>query len=150
MDKPVYDVTPVEPREVDILTREECLELLRSVPIGRVAVATPGAPPVVIPVNFVLDGEAIVFRSDPGTKLSALRGLPASFEVDVYDPLQQSGASVLVQGRAYEASHWEIDHVEVKPWAAGPKEHFVRIVPDVITGRRLRPTEATPDDRGYR
>ena len=77
-DAPITsDRTTLEP-----LTREECLELLATASVGRVAVALPGGPPLVLPVNFALDGDVVVFRSDPGSKLDALREHPASFQVD--------------------------------------------------------------------
>ncbi len=50
------------------------MALLRPGGLGRIAVAAPSGPPEVMPVNYVLDGEAVVFRSDLGTKLTLLRG----------------------------------------------------------------------------
>ena len=98
------------------------------------AVALPGGPPLVLPVNFALDGDVVVFRSDPGSKLDALREHPASFQVDFVDPFHRTGWSVLIQGFAYETSPAD---VEVDPWDGGPKAHWVRIFPGGITGRRL-------------
>ena len=91
-----------------------------------------------MPVNYLLDGDVVVFRSGPGTKLRALRGTPASFQLDDIDPTQRTGWSVLVRGRADEATHWEIDHLDLTAWAPGDKSHWVRVVPDAITGRRIR------------
>ena len=134
------------------LSREECLQLLASLSIGRVAVAEPGGAPLVVPVNYALVGEVIVFRTDPGSKLEALREHPASFQVDFIDPVHRTGWSVLVQGIAYETSKAEI---EVTPWDGGPKEHWVRIFPERSPGgafasRRCRPSIAAtcePDGR---
>ena len=130
----------------EVLSVAECLDLLASTSVGRVAVALPGGPPLVVPVNYALDGEVIVFRTDPGSKLEALREHPASFQVDAIDPLHRSGWSVLVQGFAYETSPAA---VEVEPWDAGPKEHWVRIYAGAITGRRLRLPGIDTDPRGY-
>jgi len=52
------------------LDRDECLELLAADGVGRLAVVQASTP-AVFPVNYVLDGEDIIFRSDPGTKLAA-------------------------------------------------------------------------------
>lgn len=133
------------------LDRQECLELLASQPVGRVSVAEPGQAPLVVPVNYRLDGEAIVFRTGPGMKATLLRRLPVSFEVDAVDWTGRTGWSVLLRGRAYVATHWETDHLNLMPWATGDKTIWLRIVPDEITGRRLLardlgwPSEA----RGY-
>jgi hypothetical protein len=129
------------------LTREECLELLATVSVGRVAVALPDSPPLVLPVNYAVDGDVIVFRSAPGSKLDALRDNPASFQVDWIDPLHRTGWSVLVQGFAYETSP---SGVEIEPWDPGPKEHWVRIFAGTITGRRLTLPPVEIDPRGYR
>lgn len=102
-----------------------------------------------VPVNFTLDGETVVFRSDEGSKIAALRVGPVSFEVDFFDPVHRSRWSVLVQGMAYEATSWEVDHMGLESWVEGPKVHWVRIVPAMVTGRRIRPAEAIPDLRGY-
>jgi nitroimidazol reductase NimA-like FMN-containing flavoprotein (pyridoxamine 5'-phosphate oxidase superfamily) len=130
-----------------VLSVEECLELLATASVGRLAVAQAGRPPLVVPVNFALDGDVIVFRSDLGAKLDALRQEPASFQVDWIDPLHHTGWSVLVQGFAYESS--PVD-VEVEPWAGGPKQHWVRLFAGTVTGRRLTLTLAEVDERGYR
>jgi nitroimidazol reductase NimA-like FMN-containing flavoprotein (pyridoxamine 5'-phosphate oxidase superfamily) len=131
---------------IELLPRDECLKLLATVSIGRVAVALPGSPPLVVPVNYALDGEVIVFRTDPGSKLDALRDHPASFQVDLIDPVHRTGWSVLVQGLAYETSPADM---EIEPWDSGDKAHWVRIFPGAITGRRLRLPELPVDERGY-
>jgi hypothetical protein len=39
--------------------------------------------PVILPVNYVVDGDAPVFRTDPGTKLdAAAEGAAVAFEGD--------------------------------------------------------------------
>ena len=128
---------------------DECLRLLASCPVGRLAVSVPGRAPLVVPVNFVLDGRVVVFRSDAGAKIDALRQGPVSFQVDQINPIEHTGWSVLVQGVAYEATHWETAHVQVEAWAPGVKGRYVRIVPDSITGRRIVHAELAFDTRGY-
>ena len=69
----------------EVLDRRECLRLLAGEDVGRVGVVEAGSP-LVLPVNFGMDGDIIVFRTGPGTKLSEARGHPACFEVDHFDP----------------------------------------------------------------
>jgi len=131
------------------LSREECLSLLGGFTVGRIAVATPGAAPLVMPVNYLLDGDVVVFRSGVGSKLRSLRGSPVSFQLDQIDPVQHTGWSVLVRGRSYEATRWETDHLHLQPWAPGDKGHWLRIVPDAISGRRLLNQGQFEDLGGY-
>src|SRR5690242_4420084 len=87
---------------------DECLLLLRTQPVGRVAVPVPDGAPLVIPVNYVVDDGVIVFRSNPGSKLRLMEGGPISFEVDYVDAYHRTGWSVLAQGRAHGASAAEV------------------------------------------
>ena len=131
------------------LAPDECYELLRSCPVGRIAVTRLDAAPLVVPVNFVLDGTAIVFRSASGSKVDALRWGPIAFQVDGIDPHRRTGWSVLVDGVAYEATHWEVQHLDLSPWAPGRKDRWVRLVPRSVTGRRIRKEFLVYDSRGY-
>jgi nitroimidazol reductase NimA-like FMN-containing flavoprotein (pyridoxamine 5'-phosphate oxidase superfamily) len=133
----------------EALTVEECLALAATAPIGRLAIGQSDGPPHVVPVNFLLDGDVVVFRSEVGTKFRLLRGAAVTFEVDAFDALTHTGWSVIFQGPAYEASHWETDHLQLEPWAPGSKAHWVRILPALVTGRRIRLVEITPSRRGY-
>ena len=82
------------------LTRDECLRLVATLPVGRIAVNAATGPPHVLPVNYVLDGDVIVFRTDPGTKLSVLRRRPVTFQTDLVDPVHRTGWSVSIKGWA--------------------------------------------------
>ncbi len=123
------------------LTREECLGLLATTSLGRVAV-TIGAVPAVLPVNYALLDDAVVFRSAPGTKLSAaVLGTVVAFEVDEADSVDHSGWSVLVVGHAAELREGpQLDAAKRLPlqaWAGGDRDHFVRIESERMSGRRL-------------
>src|SRR6476646_11639130 len=73
-------------RGLEILSTDECLDLLRSQTLGRVAVQI-GATPAISPVNYALLDDDVVFRTDPGTKLSAaLMRTMVAYEVDDTDP----------------------------------------------------------------
>jgi nitroimidazol reductase NimA-like FMN-containing flavoprotein (pyridoxamine 5'-phosphate oxidase superfamily) len=129
---------------IEWLDRDECLYLLAGEDVGRLAVVE-GRMPVVFPVNYALDGDAVVIRTDVGTKLGAAGRAPACFEVDCLDRRQRTGWSVLVTGRLEEVTPWdsEVFHrvtvLAVDPWAGGDKAHWLRLVPARITGRRVGP-----------
>ena len=133
-------------RAVKGIDRDECLRLLAAETIGRLAVVV-GRAPLILPVNYVLDGERIVFRSDPGTKVHyGLRG-PVAFEIDAFDRAAHTGWSVVVAGRLEEPPPFDasaqrhIRSLPVEPWAEGEKPHWLRLIPTSITGRRLVPTD---------
>ncbi|MGQ0520560.1 MAG: pyridoxamine 5'-phosphate oxidase family protein [Actinomycetota bacterium] len=138
-----------EAATLEDLPPEECLGLLRAHEVGRLAVGVPGEAPLVLPVNYVVDGETVVFRSGPGSKLRAMRGTPVSFQLDQIDPVHHTGWSVLLRGRAYETTRWETGHLDVEPWVPEGRDHWIRVVPDDISGRRIRAPERFVDLGGY-
>jgi nitroimidazol reductase NimA-like FMN-containing flavoprotein (pyridoxamine 5'-phosphate oxidase superfamily) len=123
------------------LTKSECFALLAREQLGRVAVVDDRGP-IVFPVNFVLDRHMVVFRTDEGTKLdAACRGSRVAFEIDGTDTAAHTGWSVLVRGEATEvtdpAELVRLRKLPLDPWAPGAKTHYVRILPAVLTGRRV-------------
>ena len=123
------------------LTRSECFELLAGERLGRVAVADDLGP-VVFPVNFVLDRHTVVFRTEAGTKLHAAgRGARVCFEVDHGDAITRTGWSVIVRGEITEVTdRSELARLAALPlqvWAPGVRDRLVRILPAVLTGRRI-------------
>src|SRR4051812_40764712 len=132
---------------VEVVDTAECLRLIASEEVGRLAVVSGGQPHV-IPVNYVVDGDTIVFRSADGTKLQAALEGPVAFEVDHFDRAGRGGWSVVVHGRAEvvtaaapPADAARLIGLAPEPWADFPKEHLVRILPRSFTGRRI-PTVA--------
>jgi nitroimidazol reductase NimA-like FMN-containing flavoprotein (pyridoxamine 5'-phosphate oxidase superfamily) len=136
--------------DLETLSVDECFDLLRRCTVGRVAVNAEHMGPLVVPVNFVLDGDAVVFRTDDGTKVRLLGDGYVSFEVDSIDHAHHTGWSVLVRGIAYEAQPWEVRDLDLVTWTSGSKDHWIRIVPGRVTGRRIVLTSLPVDDRGYR
>jgi len=134
------------------LSAQECLAHLAGESVGRIAISIH-ALPVILPVNFVMCDGDVVFRTGSGTKLAAATaGTVVAFEVDYYDRDGRSGWSVLVQGRAGEiADPVEVAEVRQLPlhaWALdGAADHYVRIHPTMISGRRFQPAgrEGRPD-----
>ncbi len=121
------------------LDRDECLELLASTPVGRVAYCDDEGP-VVIPVNHVVEGEDVLFRISGGSVMARRLGPVAAFQVDAFDDFRESGWSVLVRGRvSWVDLDGTPDEARPTPWAEGLRDLLVRITPTTITGRRLLP-----------
>lgn len=127
--------------DIEVLDPETCLGLLASEPLGRVAFLEAGAPRI-LPVNHLVDGSSVVFRSAVGAKLDAAdRHHPMAFEVDRYDGSQGTGWSVLVTGLAEivddEDEAERLDGLGLRSWAMGPQQQprWVRIRAEEITGR---------------
>jgi uncharacterized protein len=123
------------------LSPNECWRLLAATPVGRIGVLNDSAPEI-YPVNHVVDGDTVVFRTDPGSKLRALLRSPAvCYQADAVNPADATGWSVLIKGRAVEL-HDPRDLQRaaarrLRYWGLGDKPHWIRIVPDEITGRRI-------------
>ncbi|MFE7901018.1 pyridoxamine 5'-phosphate oxidase family protein [Streptomyces sp. NPDC057424] len=124
------------------LGRHECLCLLAKAPIGRI-VHTRQALPAVLPVNFRLDEEgAVLLRTSADSELArAVDGAVVAFEADEVDPVAQSGWSVVVTGRAAVVSdpdeHARLCREGPSSWVPSPEEVFVRVEPELVTGREL-------------
>jgi hypothetical protein len=123
-------------REID---RAECLELLGSHQVGRVAYCDDDGP-VVLPVTYVLEGDVVLFRTAPESAMaSRLRSAPASFQIDEFDDYTQTGWSVLVRGQAEYVEYADLPDPASRPepWAEGHRMLHIRIWPSEITGRRV-------------
>lgn len=123
------------------LTTRECWELLRTQAYGRLAIIDEDGP-MIYPINALVDHGTLVFRTTTGGKLNALRDDDrVSFEVDGVDADNDDAWSVVIRGSARPVTNQyeEIEVVElgVTPWQHGPKPVFVRVTPDVVTGRRF-------------
>jgi uncharacterized protein len=135
------DTGNADPFAVEELDEDSCWDYLRAARVGRIAVCIDGRPHVV-PINFFVNRRSIVFRTAEGTKLAALPRAEVAFEVDDYDPRTRCATSVIVAGRATavtEPDEWEsAQSLPLFPWHIAPKPYFVRIVPELVTGRRFR------------
>jgi uncharacterized protein len=136
---PVY---PIDHAGLEALPLDACLELLASVPLGRLGFHTDGEL-VVLPVNHALDGQDIVFRATQGSKLTVAEQEDlVAFEADDYDERTRAGWSVLVTGRATvvydEAETARLGQLGLEPWAtAVPHPFWIRIRPVSVSGRRI-------------
>ena len=126
---------------LEILSFDQCLQLLAMVPVGRVSFFADGEI-VVLPVNHVMDGPNPVFRTARGSKLSAAEGQNlVAFEADQYDNRTKSGWSVLVNGRVeviYEATEIRrLTQLGLHPWVTAVGRPFwIRIRPSSVSGRQ--------------
>jgi uncharacterized protein len=124
------------------LTHEECIQILRGHrSYGRIGYVVDGRA-VILPVNFAVDGDSLVFVTTEGTKQRWLaKHSRVSFEVDGGDPDEHTGWSVLVQGIAGEVTDTqELEALRRGPlvsWAVSPSAHWIRISLDHVSGRRL-------------
>jgi len=122
---------------LEILTEDECMALFGSTTVGRVGI-TIGALPAIFVVNYVLVDGDIVFRTSDGTKLeAALRHAVVAFEADLTDPVHHQGWAVQAVGIADELDPTDVTFSGPTPWAQGEREHFVRIRPEFVSGRRI-------------
>ena len=124
------------------MTREECLELLGSHQVGRLAFADDRGP-TALPVNYALDGRDLLSATSPYGAIAAWAPRrPVSFEIDDIDPAREAGWSVVVRGRAEESIYLDTPadpDDRPYPWAEGSRSFMLRIRSDTITGRRLIP-----------
>jgi len=128
------------------LEQDECFRLLAAAPLGRLAVVV-GTQPLIFPVNFALDGRAVVIRTATGTKLAGARGAPVAFECDGIDATYHTGWSVLVIADAEEVlDPLEIERIErlpVRPWSSLSETTWLRLRPKSVSGRRIPPPGRT-------
>jgi nitroimidazol reductase NimA-like FMN-containing flavoprotein (pyridoxamine 5'-phosphate oxidase superfamily) len=124
--------------------------LLASQHLGRV-VLVDELGPAAFPVNYVVDGHTVLFRTDQGSKLdAALRGTRVAFQIDGADEASRTGWSVLVRAEAMEVIHSDdlarVRELPLYPWAPGAKSHYVRLLPALLTGRRIAVPDGVPSN----
>jgi nitroimidazol reductase NimA-like FMN-containing flavoprotein (pyridoxamine 5'-phosphate oxidase superfamily) len=134
---------------LEVLERTECLRLVGTKILGRVAL-TSEALPVILPVNFLLVEDQIVIRTGRGTKLdAATRNAVVAFEVDDIDPMYHTGWSVLVTGVARDitgtADEEALPHTPAR-WAPERSQdgRVIAISCDLVTGRRITADVVAP------
>jgi uncharacterized protein len=125
---------------VTILPEHECWELLAGVALGRVVTSVDGQPEI-FPVNYAVQHRTVLFRTAEGTKLvSTTINNRVLFEADDHNVAE--GWSVIVKGRARSLRTneqiEEAERAQLLPWTASEKTHYVRVVPETVTGRRFR------------
>lgn len=128
-----------------VLSRDRCVALLATVPVGRI-IYTERALPAVQLVNFVVAGDTIVIRTAWGSKLAAAaRKAIVAFEADSYDAETRTGWSVTAVGHARVVEEPDeiafLDTLPLQPWAPGRRQYYIRIAIEMLTGRQITSTQ---------
>ncbi|HUC27316.1 MAG TPA: pyridoxamine 5'-phosphate oxidase family protein, partial [Streptosporangiaceae bacterium] len=80
-------------RRMEELTKPQSMELLGSVPVGRI-VFTHHALPAIRPVNHLVADDLIIVRATDGAAITGLaeyRGMVVAYEADAFDPVRRLG-----------------------------------------------------------
>ncbi len=125
------------------LTEDECLSLLRSERVGRIAFVNAGGQQLV-PVNFIVVEGLIYFRTAYDGLLSGFeRGHDdVAFGVDHLDDAHHTGWNVTVRGHARRVEdRANINRIladtHLAPWAGGVRPMVIEVTPRSISGRRV-------------
>lgn len=142
--------------ELEALSYDDCVTLLRGQSVGRVAVVDNGFP-VVLPINYRLVETSgplrIALRTRPGNVIDRAP-MPVALEIDRVDAGEHEGWSVVVRGTLHHVDPDAADFRErfdPQPWLDDERDAWLIIEPFSITGRLLRSPrpEWTFHLRGY-
>lgn len=134
---------------MEALSREECFRLLDTAAVGRVGLLVGGKPEI-LPVNYVVEGPAVVFRTSADSVLNQVALQVVAFQVDRIDETSHTGWSVLVQGVAHDVSSAvdvtseRLRRLSLISWAPGARHRWFRVRVDAVSGRRLTATSPLP------
>ena len=123
------------------VTADEALALLADggQHVGRLVLTLNGEP-AVYPLNYAVDGDAIVFRTQMGTKLIGITRSMVTFEVD---DINRSGEgwTIAFEGLAQEVLDADSEGLRARmaalalhSWPGGDRPHVVRITPYRVHG----------------
>jgi hypothetical protein len=135
---------------ITFLTEDACWRLLETADVGRLALAIAGEPEI-FPINFVVDGRSLVFRTAEGTKLFGVTASPlVALECDGYEDDTGEAWSVVAKGTAERLEHfpdiYAAEELPLFPWQPGTKQWFVRIGPTTLTGVRFKVVRGPRED----
>lgn len=122
---------------VTVLNDVEAFEHLATQSLGRVVVRRKEDMDI-FPINYVVDGGFVYFRTGQGTKLfSLVLNEDVLFEADEYT--EEAAWSVIIKGTAEvlkdNADIQHADTLPLKPWVPTLKYNWVRITPRSISAR---------------
>ena len=126
----------------EVLSRTECLRLLASQSIGRVAVSH-NALPAILAVNYRLLGEELVIATGAGSQASTLmEGNVIAFEADDIGRTSGAGWSVQVVGIGRRLDPGEtaalgVADVDLRPWIGSHGIQLIRLPTDRASGCRV-------------
>ncbi|MCB1013681.1 MAG: pyridoxamine 5'-phosphate oxidase family protein [Acidimicrobiales bacterium] len=149
----VFDPIDFEQSGGEPLSRAQCLHLLATAKVGRVGL-TAGALPVIVPVDYRLWRDRVVFRTAEGSRLhTATTDSVVAFEVDALAGDAPWGWSVVVTGvardvselvDAADAARAELGFAPGGWWSNRRRDRFLAVPTDVVAGCRL-PARAPAD-----
>lgn len=121
-----------------VLTEQQCLALLGSARLGRIAL-TDRALPIILPVGFARLDDDLIFRVGQGALSRAARmGQVVCFEVDWADDAFEQAWSVAAIGQLSmlqePARLIRAERLDLMSWSAQCDE-FVQLTPQMISGR---------------
>jgi uncharacterized protein len=139
-------VTPDTQVPVVRLSAEECWELLETEELGRLAYRLVDEVHIV-PINFVVNGGSVLFRTSSGNKLlAAALQSDVALEIDWHDDL--TAWSVVARGHLRQLDEDEEHRVEslpLQPWVPTLTYDVIELVPEVVTGRYFHLRRPEPD-----
>lgn len=122
-----------------VLSQEECWDLLKGQEFGRLAYIL-GERIQLVPVNYAVNGQTLVFRTAQGSKLAGVMSNAAVvFEIDQINDDAETAQSVVLHGVADVLppdAEGMVEQLGLRPWLDSVKPTLVLITPDEITGRR--------------
>ncbi|MEV4996949.1 pyridoxamine 5'-phosphate oxidase family protein [Streptomyces niveus] len=118
------------------LTERECWDRLGTHGVKRLGLRRDTAP-VIVPVNFLVDGRTVVYRTRPE---SIGAGTPLALEADHLDEERMRGWSVLLTGTTEHITDPTTTNTLTsrsgsRPWAGGSRTLWIRLLPEEISGR---------------
>lgn len=132
-------ITSESTSTVEILPAAECWQLLGKTGFGRLATVS-GGDVGIFPLNYVVTGQRIYFRSAPGSKLVDITAHP-SIALEVDGVHRQSRWSVVVKGWAERLGTDDeiVDSgvLDLETFDPSAKWNYVRITPIEVSGRRF-------------
>ena len=137
------DFDDSEERHFDAMGRQQCLDLIESHHLGRIAWQAADLPQI-LPISYAMHQGSVYFRTLPDGLLAELaQPTSVALEVDDLDQQTRTGWSVVLHGHSSAvrepdelADMWASD--SLVPWASGNRTLFIRISPDRIEGRVVR------------
>lgn len=135
------------------LSEQECRRLLRTTPLGRIAV-TEKALPMIVPVHYTLRGDDVVLSNLSASRARAAEaGAVLAFEVDGYDPATREGWAVSVVGPSRPITDPDevaaLDALDFAPWTGDARQGYVAVRIGMLQGRRLVDGTARPAVNGH-
>ena len=135
------------------LDRSTCLVLLSTQAVGRLVFGGPDAR--VVPLNYVVEDERVIVRTEAGAHAASAVGTTVTFEVDAIDTVHRVGWSVVVRGHLADVTERlegdETWNERLDPWAPGRKDRWLELTIDVVEGRSVAGVDRRPplDGRAY-